>query len=509
MSKSTYFLGTKVRTLRKRLGLTMEDLSARCVKVDSRSAPSVSYLSMIERGKRTPSQETLAVIAAVFQKDPSWFLDDTADDGVVAVRNERGGPDGMVLEPSFLFSPENLQLALPDLLSQAAVSGREFAHLLIRSHQEYHQNRFPSLERTAEKVGKKDMNLTVEDLTKICIDLGMKVEWIDVEPRRETTGVGSETNVIVRSYFETPNVIKVNRIMESHPERLRYDLATHIGHWVLHDGDGVRSRIYAGSTILYGRDGLPAAKPPTPETSPLHSQDILRAWRDFECSFFAGALLCPRVPFRRLLNQYAHDVSIARKLQVSRSVVMRRMTVVSPYRDWHYLDAYRPGRFKAVYRGDGIPLPWGNMRLAEDPCPQWAVFRKTAVEQFSGPRGSDEVGVPFAQLSILDTDNGPHLYACVSVLEQDLADNSHVICAGIDLNPALGSQGTDADDVAHSVLDSASSDGWTEDLPKGARSELISVAKLLNIEWVERAVDSPAQVICVRRRSCPRNPRCW
>ena len=54
---------------------------------------------------------------------------------------------------------------------------------------------------------------------------------------------------------------------------------------------------------------------------------------------------------------------------------MRRMTAVSPYRHWHFFDAYPPGYLRAVYRGNGIPLPWGNMSLVSDPCPRWAVFR--------------------------------------------------------------------------------------------------------------------------------------
>ena len=50
-TRKSHFLGTKLRTLRKRNGLTLEDLSARCTQLDSRAAPSVSYLSMIESGK--------------------------------------------------------------------------------------------------------------------------------------------------------------------------------------------------------------------------------------------------------------------------------------------------------------------------------------------------------------------------------------------------------------------------------------------------------------------------
>src|SRR3569833_1765725 len=74
-----HFLGAKLRTLRKRNSLTLEELSARCIQRDAQLAPSVSYLSMIESGKRTPSQETLELRATVFQREPAWFLDERAD----------------------------------------------------------------------------------------------------------------------------------------------------------------------------------------------------------------------------------------------------------------------------------------------------------------------------------------------------------------------------------------------------------------------------------------------
>ena len=54
--RKSHFLGTKIKSLRKRNHLTLEDLSVRCIQIDSSSAPSVSYLSMIENGKRVPSE---------------------------------------------------------------------------------------------------------------------------------------------------------------------------------------------------------------------------------------------------------------------------------------------------------------------------------------------------------------------------------------------------------------------------------------------------------------------
>src|SRR5271167_4623747 len=77
-SRKGHFLGAKLRALRKRNGLTLEDLSVRCSQLDPQGAPSVSYLSMIESGKRFPSAQSLALLATVFQRKPEWFFDDSA-----------------------------------------------------------------------------------------------------------------------------------------------------------------------------------------------------------------------------------------------------------------------------------------------------------------------------------------------------------------------------------------------------------------------------------------------
>jgi transcriptional regulator with XRE-family HTH domain len=138
------FLGAKLRSLRKRSGMTLEELSMRCVQLDREAAPSVSYLSMIERGRRMPSPRVLELLAQIFQLEPQWFLDEQGEvpDASPAER--------MPLEPSVLFSPQQLQAAIPELLSQTGITGRQFAQLLIRSYQESHRNRLPDLERAAE-----------------------------------------------------------------------------------------------------------------------------------------------------------------------------------------------------------------------------------------------------------------------------------------------------------------------------------------------------------------------
>ncbi len=494
--RNAHFLGTKIRNLRKRNRLTMEDLSARCIKINAESAPSVSYLSMIERGKRYPSENMLKVIASVFQKELEWFLDDVPEEqGIVPVKGNRGGISGMALEPGFLFSPEILQIAIPEMLAQTGVSGRQFAHLLIRAHQEHHQNHFPDLERAADEVGNKQMPISLEQVMAICKQVGLKIKWIDKSAELSDPGSDGGVLRLVRSWFEPPGTVYVNKVLKDQPARLKYDLAVYIGHAVLHNRDGMKTVIVAGGDRRgeVREDGLGVA-----ESSAVDAQDILHAWRDFECSFFAGALLCPKVPFRRLLDQHAYEVNLGGMLDVTPSVVMRRMTSVSPYRHWHYFDAYPPGKLHAVYRGNGIPLPWGNMRMVQDPCQHWAVFRMINQE-------SRETS---AQISLLEANGETRLYCCESVKVDDLAGNSHVLCAGVDINPAIEAQGGDAAALVQDIKQACVDNGGSAPIASSIKKDLKAVARILNIGWIERGIENEARLICPRSGACPRTPAC-
>lgn len=495
--RQSHFLGTKIRNLRKRNNLTMEDLSARCIRVDAESAPSVSYLSMIERGKRVPSIDMLETIASVFQKDVDWFLDDApaaTDQAITPEKGNRGGIIGMALEPSFLFSSDILQIAIPEMLSQTGVSGRQFAHLLIRAYQEHHQNHFPDLERAAEDVGKKRMPLSVEELMALAKQVGLGIQWFKKPPKGAIDELGVYSKNVVSSYIEPPNSVFLNELLKQYPTRLKYELAAHIGHAVLHNQDGLKSVMTIG-----GSHGASDQQGHGITDSHVNPQDILAAWRDFESSFFAGALLCPKVPFRQLLDRNGYEIETHKQVQVSASVAMRRMTAVSPYSHWHYFDAYSPGKLKAVYRGNGIPLPWGNMREVEDPCQHWAVFRKIN-EEFEGAT---------AQLSILDSHGQPHIYVCESVKVADMAGNKHVLCAGIDLNPAIEAQGGDAVSMAEELKQRCATHNGVTSVPRKMQKDLASVAKILNINWVDRAIETEAKLICPRGNQCPRNPSCY
>jgi len=498
LARKSYFLGSKIRKLRKDNNLTMDDLSSRCVRIDADTAPSVSYLSMIERGKRTPSYEILDLISQVFQKPLDWFLDDSSESKVISPeKGRRGGITGVPLEPSFLFSNEILQIAIPEMLSQTGTSGTQFAHLLIRAHQENNQNNFPELERAAEEIGHKRMPLSLDDLISITKEMGLKICWFKAIPKELLTELHGHSSNIVSSFFSPPNSIHINELLKQHPKRFKYDLSVHIGHCVLHGNDSVKSVLIAGRNrggnypINQNHSDI--------DSFSVNAQHILHAWRDFECSFFAGALLCPRIPFKQLLDRHHNEFSVSRLLDISVSVVTRRMTAVSPYPYWHYFDAYSGGKLKAVYRGNGIPLPWGNMRMVEDPCQHWSVFRML---------NTPENGTA-AQISILNVSDEPRIYCCESLKVHDLTGESHVLCAGIDLNPAIEARGEDAVGLASELKEHCVSQGGTAAIPKNIKAILLKVAKVLNIAWVERGISDDARVICTRGSTCPRIPSCY
>jgi len=490
--RKSHFLGAKFRNLRKRNGLTLQDVSARCIQVDAASAPSVSYLSMIETGKRTPSVEVLDLLASIFQKSPEWFLDENADLQTPTVETGKGAPARMPLEPGFLFSKDLLEAAIPELLSQTGTSGRQFAHLMIRSLQESHRNEFPDLERSAEEVGERRFPLNVDELFELAARVGLKVRWFERDPHM-TQEHERRFRTLVRSFFDSPATVYMNEQLRADPARLKFELATHIAHKVLHGGDGLKS-VHATGGRLGG----------TLETSAhsfggMNSQDVLYAWRDFECSFFGEALLCPKQPMRRFLMRENYRAQACTKLELTPAVIMRRMTAVSPYRHWHYFDAYPPGYLRSVYRGNGIPLPWGNMSMVTDPCPQWAVFFMLHRPQTRKPS---------SQISVLRDGGRSLLYCCHSMRTLDSAGNHHVLSVGIDLAPALESQGYEPAELTETIAANCTAGGGKGATPAAARKAIRSTGQVLNIGWVSEAADSDASIICPRSTACPRPRRC-
>jgi hypothetical protein len=362
--------------------------------------------------------------------------------------------------------------------------------LLIRVWQETRHNNFPDIERAAEECGGREMPLTLDALMGICTRHGLEIRWFDEET---DVAAGKRGAGLIRSRFEAPGTVLVNKRLRNQEGRLKYELAFFIGHKVLHNGDGAISP----HSAMHSGDGDASQS-----TAGMGAQDVLYAWRDFECSFFAGALLCPRMPFRRFLIRESHSVLAGRKLGVTPALVMRRMTAVSPYRHWHFFDAYPPGFLRAVYRGNGIPLPWGNMSLVSDPCPRWAVFRLLQ----ETPATASLMQRPKSQISIMQDGKRARLYCCHSLLTRDALDELHVLSVGIDLLPALDAQGYDGESVVAAVAESCRLGGGDGPIPSEAAANIRAASQVLNIAWIGDALELPASVICPRSGACPRQP---
>lgn len=443
---------------------------------------------MLETGKRTPSPTVLAIIAQVFGRDPGWFLDAGAD-AATSGTTVSAAEVTSAFEPAFLFTPELLRAALPELLFQTGTSGRSFAQLLIRVWQETHQNDFPDIERAADAAGERAMPLSVEELLAICKRYGLEVRWIDDDRSRLNRG-------LARAHFETPGTIVVSRRLRKLAARLKYELAFFLGHQILHHGDGA---IGASGADLDLENHV------APESSPgLAQRDALIAWREFECSFFAGALLCPRTPFRQLLLREQHAVGIHRMLGIGPAVAMRRMTAVSNYRHWHFFDAYRPGILRTVYRGNGISLPWGNLSVVPDPCPHWAVFRLLR-EQAAATVTPD---TPTSQLSVMLLNGEPRLYACHSLMTRDAANADRVLSVGVDLGPALLAQGHDAKRLTTDLWEACQRSNGAAVVTDQAAEQIRNVGHVLRIGWISAALSGKARIICSRSAACPRDRSC-
>jgi len=179
----------------------------------------------------------------------------------------------MPLEPAFLFSHELLQNALPELLSQTGTTGRQFAQLLIRVWQEPPQN-FPESSAPRRNAATAKMPLSLDAVMAIC-------EHYGCTSNGSTVTAASRAARWCDRVSKAPGTVLLNKRLRNQHERLKYELAFFIG---------TRSCTTATAPFRRTARRCPRAEP---GGSAGHgAQDVLYAWRDFECSFFAGALLC-------------------------------------------------------------------------------------------------------------------------------------------------------------------------------------------------------------------------
>jgi hypothetical protein len=113
-----------------------------------------------------------------------------------------------------------------------------------------------------------------------------------------------------------------------------------------------------------------------------------------------------------------------------------------------------------------------------------------------------------SQISVLRDGGRSLLYCCHSRRVRDMAGNPHVLSVGVDLAPALDANGVASAELISALSDECLSRRGEARIPKGAKQTLTALAQLLNIAWIEDAMEHPARIICPRSSSCPRATRC-
>ena len=487
--RNIHFLGSKIRAQRKSLNLTLEDLSTRCIQINPNIAPSISYLSLIETGNRVPSIELLKMFSEIFQKKTNWFLDNAKDIKKSRQDSLKYSFEEIEFEPNFLFSKNQIRTAMPTLLAQSGMSGRQFAHILIRAYQEKNYNQFPDIERTADEIGKRKFPIRDADILKIVKKVGLKIKWFNRKSFITKNDYGIKINSVLRSFYAEKNTIYINSLLEN-SNRLKYELALYIGHKILHNGDGLISSHASGGEL----GGSPSLNENISDR--INQKDILYAWRDFECSFFAGSLLCPKTSLKRYLSANAYDILSYKKLKITPSVLMRRMTVVSPYKYWHYFDAYSPGYLRTLYRADGIKMPWSNINIENNPFKEWNAYKSL---------GKQPLLKPMPILSILKDKNNLSLNVSISIKVKDVSETPHILCVGINLEDALSKQMSNYQDFINDINKDANNSNGDFKIKNKHVKQIYKLSRILNIRWLAEATDNPIDIISINNKVAIQN----
>ena len=91
---------------------------------------------------------------------------------------------------------------------------------------------------------------------------------------------------------------------------------------------------------------------------------------------------------------------------------------------------------------------------------------------------------------------------------KDAAQNTHVISTGIDLGPAIESQGLDKNELLSEINDICLNNYGDIILEGNIKDQLLRVARTLNISWVEDALHNTCSTICPISTNCPRPISC-
>jgi predicted transcriptional regulator/DNA-binding XRE family transcriptional regulator len=357
-------LGTKVRQLRRREGLTQQQLA-------DRLAVSPAYLNLIENNRRPLPAHLLIQLAQAFKLDLATFS--AADDGQLQsdLLEVFGDPmfDGAELtaadvrelaaqQPGLARCVLGLYRAYQSARGQheggavhiegaatAEVPSEQVSDLLQRR-----MNYFPELEELAENV-RKDGRIADDDLTRGLVSyledkLGVTVEVVRAAAGSMANPVGSR---VLRSFDPKSRHLALSELLP--PRSRNFQLAHQI---CLMVGKEFLDRI--------ARDDM------------LASDEARSLARVALANYFAGSVLMPYQPFLEAAEGLRYDIELlGHRFRTSFEQVCHRLTTLRRPGAlgvaFHLIRVDIAGNISKRFSGSGIRFA----RFA-GACPRWNVF---------------------------------------------------------------------------------------------------------------------------------------
>ena len=90
----------------------------------------------------------------------------------------------------------------------------------------------------------------------------------------------------------------------------------------------------------------------------------------------------------------------------------------------------------------------------------------------------------------------------------DISNTPHVLCLGLDLEPALKNQIDATSDFIKNLENTVMRAGGVGKIKKSYANEIAKLSRVLNIKWISDALDNQIDITCTTSSACPRPVKC-
>jgi predicted transcriptional regulator/transcriptional regulator with XRE-family HTH domain len=353
-------LGSKVRTLRRREGLTQSDLAAKL-------EISPSYLNLIEHNQRPLPAHLLLRVAQVLKADLNTFTDDSSARLAADLQEVFGDPlfqDHPLTTNDLRELAENASAARAvmslyhayreSVHSTRALAGKvDFlgvnpAHLPseeVSDVIQHNTNFFPELEAAADEVLRRGA-FDRADMFRSLSQYARERHGVSVE----LTPVGRDRGGVMRRFDPERRVLYLSEVLP--PWSRQFQVAHQIG---LLDARGVIDAILTRSSNL------------------LTTPDSVKLCRVALASYFAAALLMPYDEFLRIAEDVRYDIELLQHhYTASWEQVCHRLTTLRKSGasgvSFHFVRVDIAGNISKRFSGTGI-----RFARFSGSCPRWDV----------------------------------------------------------------------------------------------------------------------------------------